>query len=234
VAIPIKKYKHIFFDLDHTLWDFDRNSKEVLHELFEKHELGGKGISAEEFITHYIRVNHEMWKLYHLNKIDRDTLRTIRFQKTFTHFKINDQKIMDAFPDDYLQLLPSKKHLFPQATEVLSYLKKKYELHLITNGFEQVQFAKLNGSGLTHYFKEIIISEKTGYKKPDKEIFLHALQVTSAKINESIMIGDDIEADIKGAINSGLDVIYFNPHKNLHNENVTHEINSLEELKNIF
>jgi putative hydrolase of the HAD superfamily len=230
----MKKYKHLFFDLDHTLWDFDRNSKEVLHELFEKHSLNDHGISAEEFITHYIKINHEMWNLYHLNKIDRDTLRTIRFEKTFTHFKIKDQKIIGAFPDDYLQLLPSKKHLFPQATEVLSYLKNKYELHLITNGFEQVQFAKLNGSGLTEYFKEIIISEKTGYKKPDKEIFLHALLVSSADISESIMIGDDLEADIKGAINAGMDVIFFNPDNKTHEEKVAYEISSLVELTNIF
>jgi len=229
----MKKYKHLFFDLDHTLWDFDRNSKEVLHELFHKHSLSEKGISAEEFISHYIKINHEMWRLYHLNKIDRDTLRTIRFEKTFSHFKIKDQKIIDAFPNDYLQLLPSKKHLFPQALEVLSYLKNKYVLHLITNGFEKVQFQKLNGSGLTGYFNEIIISENTSYKKPDKEIFLHALQVTSAKINESIMIGDDLEADVKGAINAGLNVIYFNPNRNSHDENVTYEIENLIELKNI-
>ncbi|MEP7169611.1 MAG: HAD-IA family hydrolase [Bacteroidota bacterium] len=112
-------------------------------------------------------------------------------------------------------------------------MKNKYELHLITNGFEQVQFAKLTASGLTGYFKEIIISENTGYKKPDKEIFLHALQVSSAKKNESIMIGDDLEADIKGAINAGLDVIYFNPNHTVHSEEVSFEISSLSELKNI-
>ncbi|MEP7171117.1 MAG: hypothetical protein ABI855_17245 [Bacteroidota bacterium] len=115
----MKKYKHLFFDLDHTLWDFDRNSKEVLHELFQKHSLNDHGISAEEFIEHYIKINHEMWNQYHLNKIDRNTLRTIRFEKTFAYFKISDQKIMETFPDDYLQLLPSRKHLFPQAIEVL-------------------------------------------------------------------------------------------------------------------
>ncbi|MEO5569396.1 MAG: YjjG family noncanonical pyrimidine nucleotidase [Bacteroidia bacterium] len=230
----MKKYKHLFFDLDHTLWDFDRNSKEVLHELFHKHSLRDKGVNADEFISRYIEINHEMWRLYHLNKIDRDTLRTIRFEKTFAHFEIDDEKIITAFPDDYLDLLPSRKHLFPMAIETLEYLMDKYSLHLITNGFERVQFLKLDGSGLTKYFEEIIISEKTGYKKPDKEIFLHALEISSANVNESIMIGDDMEADIKGAINAGMDVVYFNPEKKLHEEKITFEINSLSELKNIF
>ena len=230
----MKKYKHLFFDLDHTLWDFDRNSKEVLHELFHKHSLNDKGVNAEEFISRYIEINHEMWRLYHLDKIDRDTLRTIRFEKTFAHFEIEDEKIISAFPDDYLDLLPSKKHLFPMAIEVLNYLKNKYALHLITNGFERVQFLKLDGSGLTQYFKEIIISEKTGYKKPDKGIFLYALETTSAHVNESIMIGDDMEADIKGAINAGMDVVYFNPEKKSHEQHVTFEINNLMELQNIF
>lgn len=227
----MKKYKHLFFDLDHTLWDFDRNSREVLHELFEKHSLSEKGVSADEFISRYIEINHEMWRLYHLNQIDRDTLRTIRFDKTFTHFKIKDEQIISSFPDEYLKLLPSKKNLFPEAIEVLNYLKAKYEMHLITNGFEQVQFAKLNGSGLIGYFKEIIISENTNYKKPDPGIFEHALNAAAAIKEECIMIGDDMEADIKGAQKAGLDTVFFNPGNKSHTEKVTFEISKLNQLK---
>lgn len=229
----MKKYKHLFFDLDHTLWDFDRNSKEVLHELFFEHKLISHGVEADEFISRYIEINHEMWRLYHTNQIDRETLRTIRFEKTFSHFNIRDQKLISAFPDDYLDRLPSKKHLFPEATEVLFYLKQKYVLHLITNGFEKVQYAKLNGSGLTHFFTEVIVSDSTGFKKPDLEIFQYALSKASATANESLMIGDDLDADIKGAINAGLDTVFFNERGQTHIENVTHEITELKQLKSI-
>ncbi|MFI5220383.1 MAG: YjjG family noncanonical pyrimidine nucleotidase [Bacteroidia bacterium] len=228
-------YKHLFFDLDHTLWDFEKNSRETLLDLYQKHELKVKGISsAEDFISKYFEINYRMWDLYHKNEIDRTTLRSIRFEKTFSHFNVDDEQLIKTFPDEYLEILPTKKNLFPDATDVLDYLKTKYNLHLITNGFEHVQWAKLNSSGLQKYFSEIIISDKTGFKKPDKEIFDFALTSVNAKAEECIMIGDDIEADIKGAINAGWDIIFFNPTGKRHNEKVTYEIKKLSELKNIF
>jgi putative hydrolase of the HAD superfamily len=229
------KYKHLFFDLDHTLWDFEKNSREALMDLYEKHELNKKGIlSSDLFISKYFEINTQMWDLFHKNLMDRETLRTIRFEKTFSHFNVQDETLKDIFPEEYLEVLPTKKKLFPDVHEVLTYLSKKYTLHLITNGFEKIQALKINASGLGKYFDRIIISEQTGYKKPDKEIFQYAMKVTNAEIKECIMIGDDLEADIKGAINSGMDVVFFNPNKNPCSEKITFEINSLIELKNIF
>lgn len=231
----MKKYKHLFFDLDHTLWDFEKNSRETLLDLYKKYELNKNGISSpEKFIEKYFEINSQMWNLYHQDKIDRETLRYIRFEKTFSHFEITDEKLISAFPEEYLTILPSKKNLFPEAIDVLSYLRNKYQLHLITNGFEPVQWAKLNTSGLKEYFKEIIISENTGYKKPEIGIFIFALSAANAKADECIMIGDDLEADIKGAINAGWDTVFFNPAKLKHEEEVIFEINNLIELKNIF
>ncbi len=231
----MKIYRHIFFDLDHTLWDFNRNSVETLTELFFSHQLDQKGIhSADEFIRKYFEFNTEMWKMYHQNKIDRETLRVIRFQKTFSHFNLGNDALSRSFPDEYLQLLPTKTHLFPDAVEVLAYLKEKYFLHLITNGFEHVQWAKLNSSGLRIFFKEIIISDVTGFKKPDKEIFDAALKSAAAIADESIMVGDDIDADISGAISAGWDSVYFNPESKPHETKPTFEITKLSELKQIF
>lgn len=204
-------------------------------DLYQKHDLNAKGISsAEEFVTKYFEINYRMWDLYHKNEIDRTTLRSIRFEKTFAHFKMNDEQLIKTFPDEYLEILPAKKNLFPGAAEILNYLKTKYNLHLITNGFEHVQWAKLNSSGLRKYFAKIIISDKTGFKKPEKEIFDFALNSANANAAESIMIGDDIEADIKGALNAGWNVVFFNPQGKSHHEKVTYEITRLKELKNIF
>lgn len=226
------KYRHLFFDLDHTLWDFEKNSRETLLDLYDKHNLREKGISSvEDFISKYFEINYRMWDLYHKNKIDRTTLRSIRFEKTFSHFKVDDGHLVKSFPDEYLEILPTKKNLFPDATDILDYLKNKYNLHLITNGFEHVQWAKLNSSGLKKYFCEIIISDKTGFKKPEKEIFDFAMTSASAQVEECIMIGDDMEADIKGARNAGWDTVYFNPGEIDHNEEVTFEIISLKQLK---
>lgn len=202
----------IFFDLDHTLWDFDRNSRETLHELFIDFKLWDQGIGdPEAFINEYIRINHEMWNGYHTGTVQKSELRVGRFMKALQTQGVSDDMLANNMSEAYLERCPDKKHLFPGATETLSYLRTKYSLHLITNGFKETQFRKLNGSGLAHYFDGIHISEVVGFNKPHKGIFDHAVLSASTSPSKCVMVGDNLEADIKGAMNSGIKAILFDP-----------------------
>jgi putative hydrolase of the HAD superfamily len=227
----MKNYRHIFFDLDNTLWDFERNSTETLNELYEKHRLSELGVSSVEvFIKTYQERNAMMWEQYRLGKIDKDTLRNKRFHFTFWDMGLDADLVPAAFAEDYVSIGPRKNYLFPHAHEVLSYLQKKYTLHIITNGFMEAQHIKLDAADLTKYFSEIIISEHTGYKKPDVNIFNHAAEKAGAKAEECVMVGDGLEVDVLGAQNAGWDSVYFNPLKEQHSEKITYEIASLDEL----
>jgi putative hydrolase of the HAD superfamily len=227
----MKHYTHLFFDLDHTIWDFDRNAEETLQELFVLHELETLGLaSSTEFIATYTRNNHALWADYHLGKIDKETLRQTRFRKTFTDLGLHPDMIPVTFEDAYVELCPTKTNLFPHAHETLTYLQQKYSLHLITNGFKEATRRKVSGTGLEKYFSNIIISELVGVNKPDKAIFEHALNLAGAEKEESIMIGDSLEADVYGALNFGIDAIYFNPHKVPKPNDVPVQIHSLDEL----
>ncbi len=206
------KYKHIFFDLDHTIWDFDKNAEETLHELYGLHKLQDIGLpSASLFIETYTRNNHQLWTEYHTGKITKDELREARFKKTFVELGVHPDAMPIGFEDDYVQLCPKKTNLFPHAHETLRYLNSKYMLHLISNGFMESTQMKVDNTNISNYFNHIIISEAVGVNKPDKAIFEHALSVAGAKKSECIMIGDSLEADIYGALNFGMDAIYFNP-----------------------
>ena len=208
----MKQYKHIFFDLDHTIWDFDKNAEETLHELYGIYKLNDIGLhSADLFIETYTRHNHRLWALYHLGEITKDQLRDARFKTTFTELGLPVNLIPTDFEDAYVNLCPTKTNLFPHAHETLAYLQEKYTLHLITNGFKDSVDLKLSGTNLLGYFDQVIVSELVGVNKPDKAIFEHAINVAGATIQESIMIGDSIEADIRGALGFGMDAIYFNP-----------------------
>ena len=229
------KYKHIFFDLDNTLWDFDRNSSETLNELFVKYELGNLGIkSPDHFITKYQERNAMMWEQYRLGKIDKHTLRNKRFEFTFWDMGIEAvEHIAAKLSDDYVNAAPKRNHLFPDAVEVLEYLHKKYVLHIITNGFHEAQFVKLDGTGIRKFFQNIIISEHVGFKKPDVNIFYYAVDSAKTTAAECMMIGDGLEVDVLGAQNAGWDAVYFNPKKIQHTEKITHEIEKLGELMEI-
>ncbi len=227
----MKRYTHLFFDLDHTIWDFDRNAEETLQELFVLHELETLGLaSATEFITTYTRNNHALWADYHLGKIDKETLRQTRFRKTFTDLGVHPDIVPVTFEDAYVELCPTKTNLFPHAHETLAYLQQKYSLHLITNGFQEATRRKVSGTGLEKYFTNIIISELVGVNKPDKAIFEYALKLAGAGKGESMMIGDSLEADVYGALNFGMDAIYFNPLKAPKPDDVLVQIHSLDEL----
>jgi putative hydrolase of the HAD superfamily len=223
--------KHIFFDLDHTLWDFDKNAQETLHELYLQYQLEQIGLaSADEFIATYTENNHQLWAEYHVGKITKETLRAERFSRTFLQLGVEPEKIPHQFEDDYVRLTPTKTHLFLGSEKVLAYLQQKYVLHIISNGFKESTLIKMEVSGLNPYFTNVIISEDVGVNKPHKAIFEYALDKAGAQLHESIMIGDSIEADIRGAQAFGMKAIYFNPLQKELPEDVQWQITHLEEL----
>ena len=229
----MKDYKHVFFDLDRTLWDFETNSFETLSELAHKYKISEKGVvSIDEFISRYVKINELMWDKYRKGLIDKNTLRYQRFHEIFENYGIRDRKLIEDFGNDYLSVSPLKTNLFPHCIEVLHYLNQKYSLHIITNGFEEVQHIKIKNCGIGHYFDHIITSERSGFKKPDLRIFQYSMDVVNAKTSNSIMIGDSLEADIVGARNAGIHQVFFNPCGDVHTEEVTYEIKSLKELTN--
>lgn len=224
-------YKHLFFDLDHTIWDFDKNAEETLYELYHSYQLRDLGLhSPDRFIEVYTQNNHQLWADYHVGKITKQKLRETRFSKTFLDLGLSPELIPERFEDDYVTICPSKTNLFPKAHETLYYLKERYSLHLISNGFKESTEQKVNNNGLDIYFENVVISEVVGFNKPDRAIFNHALTLANAGIAESIMIGDSIEADIRGAQDYGMKAIYFNPERKEKPEDVQQEINCLSEL----
>lgn len=226
-----KHIKHIFFDLDHTLWDFDKNSGLTFEKIFGIHNVD---INLNEFLDVYEPINFKYWKLYREEKITKPELRYGRLNDAFTKLNFSvDDRLIDVLAYDYIEYLTTFSHVFDGAHEVLEYLKDKYELHIITNGFEEAQERKMLASNLKSYFKTVTNSEMVGVKKPNPKIFNFALQTAKAIPKESIMIGDNIEADISGAINVGMDAIYFDYSKS----NVETEFKSimhLSELKSMF
>lgn len=225
--------KHLFFDWDRTLWHFDKNSALALKEIFHKKNLQAKFTSFESFYEIYQTHNHRLWNLYREGKIEKEDLSSKRFSLTFEQANITDKQFAQDFSEEYLQATTTKTELFPNAKECLLYLKSKYKLHIITNGFVEVQYLKIKNSGLAHFFSEIITSEEAGALKPHPKIFEFALSKTGAKLENSVLIGDDLEADIKGAINFGMKNIFFNPNKVKHKYMTTHEIRDLLELTKI-
>jgi putative hydrolase of the HAD superfamily len=234
------KYKHLFFDLDHTIWDFEANSRESLEELYHSMKLQEKGVNDFDlFHKNYLVHNEKLWDRYRNGVVKVDELRWKRMWLALLDFKIADETLAREMGVIFLDLLPTRKILFPYTIEILDYLvNKNYNLHLITNGFEKTQHSKLKNSGLDKYFRVVITSEASNSLKPHKEIFDFAFQKTGAAQNESIMIGDTIEVDILGAVNAGIDQVHVNHLTNepvLVNEKFpTYTVYSLKELEDIF
>jgi putative hydrolase of the HAD superfamily len=230
----LKKYKHIFFDLDHTLWDFATNSKQALEQIFNTNKLAERGVpSFEKFHTKYVPINDRYWARYHNNMVTKAQVRHGRFYDTLKEFGINDTDLAEVMAEAYVTISPRMTALFPDAIDVLKYLQDKYKLHLITNGFAEVQWIKIEHSGLKPFFEHIIISEEVGTQKPDKAIFDLAMQRAGTTALECLMIGDNYNTDIVGAKNAGMDQVFFNPTKNRKREPVTYEIIELSELKGL-
>ncbi len=194
--------KHIFFDLDHTLWDFETNSKKSYEFIFKQNQLE---IDIDSFLKFYVPINFKYWKLFREEKVTKEKLRYGRLKETFDllNHTINDD-LMHKLADQYLENLSNYNQLFDGTIELLNYLKPKYKLHIITNGFKETQFAKMKKSKLIDFFDVIVTSECVGVKKPNPKIFFHALKQANAKTYESVMIGDSLEADIYGAKNVGI------------------------------
>lgn len=230
------KYRHLFFDLDHTLWDFEANAKVTLLELYENMQLEKRGINDFDlFHKNYLAHNEKLWERYRNGFIKQEELRIKRMWLALLDFKIADEMLAKEMSIRFLNLLPTRTILFPYTMEILQYLtNKKYELHLITNGFEKTQHSKLKYSGLDKYFKEVITSEGSSSLKPNKEIFDFAFKRTGAKRAESIMLGDSIDVDILGAMKAGIDQVFIN-HLNVTIDiKPTYVVSSLKELEKIF
>ena len=228
------RYKHLFFDLDHTLWDFDKNSEVTWRGLYETYKLAELGIPEfEEFFRVYTIHNDRLWERFRNKFIKREELRWKRIWLTLLDFRVPNSALAYEMSAAYLEILPTQTLLMPYTKEILDYCKDKYELHLITNGFEMTQRQKLHYAGIGDYFKEVVTSEKSNSMKPHGEIFSYALQCTGAECAQSLMIGDAIDIDILGAINAGWDSVYYNPNHLAHNRKPTYEIKHLQELTSI-
>ena len=234
-SAPPKKYKHIFFDLDHTLWDFDTNARETLGELYQHFNLEEKILSPfDVFYTTYLHHNAVLWDRYHKGFITTEDLKWKRMWRTMVDFKVGDEQLAKEMSIKFLEILPTKNILFDYTSEILNYLiSKNYSLHLITNGFEVTQWSKLNNSGLAKYFTQVITSELSSCIKPSKEIFDFAISKSGAVMEESIMIGDNLDADIQGAINAGMDSVFVNHINAPASLLPTYTIYNLKELETI-
>jgi len=221
------------FDLDRTIWDFDKNAYDSFQDIFEKYNLEKIFKTFDNFYNSYVKHNDILWKDYREKKIKKSILSYKRFSLTLEEFGIDDEELAKKIAHDYITISPTKKQLFPYAHETLEYLYKKYKLYIITNGFNEVQFTKLKNSDLDKYFLKVFTSEDAGAQKPDQIIFQHALRNVNACKEDCIMIGDDLQVDVLGAKRFGLDQVFFNPENLEHSEDITHEIASLKELQDI-
>lgn len=204
--------KHVFFDLDRTLWDFEANSEATLKELFTELDLTAKvGVSDDVFIKEYKRINELFWEDYRNGVIGKETLRYARFEAAMKYFGHEDRELASQIGEEYIFRSPRKTGLVEGAIEVLEYLKPKYELHIITNGFDEVQHIKMASSGLEPYFNQHITSEAAGAKKPSRIVFDYAAEKAGSLASNSIMIGDHFEADIEGALNVGWKAVFYEP-----------------------
>ncbi|MBN2215629.1 MAG: YjjG family noncanonical pyrimidine nucleotidase [Bacteroidales bacterium] len=224
------KYRNIYFDLDNTLWDFETNARDTFREIFDIHHLWNTITDFERFISTFALYNEQSWEKYRLGQIRKEELRIERFCLTLHRLKIPDHNLSGLISDNYLELMPQKSNLVENTLKVLEYLKPRYRLFILTNGFHDIQSAKLENSGIRHYFNGIITSEDTRWSKPDPRTFEYALKSVNAKKAESLMVGDNLILDISGARNFGMDQVFFNRKMISHDMNITYEINELKEL----
>ena len=227
----MKNIKHIFFDLDHTLWNFEKNSALTFKFLLDKYNIT---IDLQKFLKVYMPINFSLWNLYRDDKITKEYLRHNRLKSTFEKLNIKiDSGLIDKISNDYVKHLPDNNFLLPNAISVLDYLFQKYTLHIITNGFTEVQNTKISNSNLSKYFTCIIDSETVGVKKPHSKIFNYAYNISKAAYkNECLMIGDNYQADVMGALNNGFKAIHLNSNNESCHENslIISDLISLKEI----
>ncbi len=234
LILILKTYRHIFFDLDSTLWDYNKNSIEALAEIIDNHGLIPTVKNIENFYKYFSKNNNKVWELYNNGLIKKDVLRNKRFEMTLNDFGIINPELAKKLNEDFLKLSPTKTGLIDGTIDILNYLKtKKYNLYILTNGFTHIQNIKIKDSQIHTYFHRIFTSDIIGTSKPHRKMFEYAVKSVNAKKMECLMIGDDLKIDILGAQNFGIDQVYFNPEKTAHNEHPTYEIITLSELKSI-
>lgn len=232
----MNKYQHIFFDLDNTLWDFDKSSMLAFEKVFELFDLIDYGIpSAKEFHKTYFIYNNMLWEEYRRGTIDKEFLKNERFRLPLEDYGIYDENLAHDLGESYTDFAARMVALVPNTMEILNYLKEKdYKIHLITNGFLEVQNIKMQASGLDKMIDETFVSEVVGFKKPDHRIFYHAMEKVGGTIENCVMIGDDLSVDIIPAKEIGMTHIYFNRKNHTHNEKLDYEIKDLLEIREIF
>ncbi len=225
------QYTCIFFDLDHTLWDYETNSKETLQELFSAYSLAEKGvIDFNSFHREFKRVNAELWVLYDAGKIGSDVIRAERFKQILQAFNAFEEKLCAEISHEYLYTCPKKANLMPDTISTLDYLSGKYKMSIITNGFEEIQNTKLTAGNLHKYFDHIVTSQHAGFKKPSREIFDYTLTRNNIACHQAVMIGDNLVTDIGGAREASIDSVFFNHERISHDSEIHVEINKLNEL----
>ena len=236
--MPLKtiknKYRYIFFDLDHTLWDFEKNSTDTLSELYQKYELAKLcNFCEDSFRRQFQEVNSRLWAQTDEGKMDKATLRRDRFRLIFSGLGVENEEMAFRLGEEYVTLCPQKPALLPYALAILEYLHQKYDLYILTNGFSDVQAVKLSSAGILHFFKEVFTADELQVGKPHKEYFTKVMQKIGANPSECMMVGDNLKTDILGAQNAGIDHIYYNPGKRNYFMQVQHEINCLSSLKEL-
>ena len=206
----MKNINHIFFDLDHTLWDYDRSAQETLSEIYSQLDLSRSGVTVKKFVNTFYEVNNKLWVKYNDGLIDREYIKTQRFNEVFSATGIDEVKSAEASAY-FLNNCSLKPYLMEDALTALHYLSNKYELHIITNGFIDAQNRKLSSSGIDKFFKIMVTSECTNSRKPSPEIFEYSLKEAGAAKSESIMIGDNPRTDIQGAKEFGMKTVFYDP-----------------------
>lgn len=229
----MKSYRCVLFDLDDTLWDHGANATETLTDLFDRFRIAEYDITLNFFLETFHRVNRDLWDRYDRGLIDQSVIRHERFAKVFDACGIDDMSRTPEFSVSFLKELPLKKNLLPQALDVLEYLKPRYTMTIVTNGFEDVQSRKIASAGIAHYFAHVITSQRAGNKKPSAEIFRFALQHSGHQAEDAVMIGDNPLTDIAGAKAAGMDAILYNPKGTSHESTDVHEIRELKQLLQI-
>lgn len=225
-----KNKKHLFFDLDHTLWDYESNSAETLTELWNKYNVANHGVALNSFLGKFTEINEKMWDAFNQGTIDKDAIRNDRFPSIFQALNIDDTAGAEDMQVEYINVCPTKPNLVDGVADLLRETSEKYELHIITNGFDEIQGTKLRSGAIDHYFNHIISSGNVGFRKPDRRIFDHALNLAGATAQESVMIGDNPVSDIKGAYMAGIDQVFYNPNGMDCPVTPTLEIKSMREL----
>ncbi len=204
-------YRYLFFDLDNTLWNFTKNARSALFDVYTQYNLSRYYPEFDSYVQQFEENNVTLWRLYGADKITKDFLNCERFLSPLRRFGILNEPLAREMCTFYLDQCCKKTDVMPNTFTVLDYLKSRYDLYIISNGFREIQYNKLDRSGLSGYFKDVFLSEEIGYHKPKPEFFAHIFTATGAIKEESLVIGDNFEADIEGAMNFGIDQVYFTP-----------------------